>query len=218
MRKYLDITQANCRAILENMALKDEYTLVQKIEDKLVKIIKSDYKEGSHSTYNMKIINPQSGYAYKGGNFLSYHIKENGDIIFSGMIVKFKEKPMYGISLFNMFLKLHNDDIITTGKQVKPWVNRLLVAKKFEPIINDFSIQTYLDEECRIIYIDMKKAMEVTEKKREVSFYENRKVFYKNNGYFLLDMEKRPKEKKLFMSYVSTRYQKVIKENQCKNI
>ena len=64
----------------------------------------------------------------------------------------------------------------------------------------------------------MKKAYEVTEKKREISFYENRKVFYKNNGYFLLDMEKRPKEKKLFMSYVSTRYQKVIKENQCKNI
>lgn len=127
------------------MELKDEYFLLQKIEDKPVNIIKSDYKEDSHSTYNMKIINPESGYAYNGGNFLSYHIKENGNIVFSDMIVKFKNKPMYGISLFNMFLKLHDDDTILTGKQVKPWVNRLLVAKKFQPIVTDFSILTYLD-------------------------------------------------------------------------
>ena len=209
MTSFLDITKPNCRAILENMELKDEYFLLQKIEDNLVKIIKSDYKEGSHSTYTMKIINPVSGYAYKGGNFLSYHIKENGDIIFSGMIVKFKDKPMYGIFLFNMFLKLHKDDRVLTGKQVKPWVNRLLIAKKFEPIVNEFSILTYLDEENKIIYIDMKKAHEVTEKKRGITFYENRKVFYERNGYVLLDMEERPQDKKLFMSYVSTRYERV---------
>ena len=70
MQKHLDVTKPNCRAILEKMALKDELLLVQKIEDKLVKIIKTDDKEGSHSTYTMKIVNPISGYAYKGGNFL----------------------------------------------------------------------------------------------------------------------------------------------------
>ena len=209
MKNHLDITKENCRAILEKMELKDEYFLLQKIEDKPVKIIKSDYKEGSHSTYNMKIINPISGYAYNGGNFLSYHIKENGDILFSGMIVKFKDKPMYGISLFNMFLKLHNNDTILAGKQVKPWVNRLLMAKKFQPIVTDFSILTYLNEKKKIIYIDMKKAHEVTEKKRKISFYKNRKVFYERNGYVLLDIEERPKDKKLFMSYVNTRYERV---------
>ena len=211
MKKYLDITKLNCRAMLEKMNLKDEYFLLQKIEDKPIKIIKSDYKEGRHSTYNMKIINPESGYAYKGGNFLSYHIKENGEIIFSGMIVKFKEKPMYGISLFNMFLKVHKDDKILTGKQVKPWVNRLLFVKKFEPIVNEFSILTYLDEECKIIYIDMEKAHKITEKKRKISFYENRKKFYDKNGYVLLDIAKRPKDKKLFMSYVNTRYERRTK-------
>ena len=214
MQNHLDITKANCRAILEKMELKDEYLLVQKIENNPVKIIKSDYKEGSHSTYNMKIINPKSGYAYKGGNFLSYHIKESGDIIFSGMIVKFKDKPMYGIFLFNMFLKLHKDDNILTGKQVKPWVNRLLIAKKFEPIINEFSILTYLDEENKIIYIDTQKAKEVTEKKREISFYDNRKKFYESNGYVLLGIAKRPNDRKLFMSYVSTRYQRGIEEKK----
>jgi hypothetical protein len=211
MKEYLDITQVNCRAVLENMLLNDELILLQKIEDKPVKIIKTDEKEGSHTTYNIKIINPESGYAYKGGNFLSYHIKERGNIIFSGMIVKFKEKPMYGISLFNIFLKLHKDDNIFTGKQIKPWVNRLLIAKKFQPIVDDFSILTYLDEENKIIYIDMKKALEVTEQKRKKTFYDNRKVFYKNNGYALLDMAQKPKDKKLFMSYVSTRYERVVK-------
>ncbi len=116
MQNHLDITKPNCRTMLEKMELKDEYLLLQKIEDNPIKIIKTDHKEGSNSTYNMKIINPTSGYVYKGGNFLSYHIKENGDIIFSGMIVKFKEKPMYGIFLFNMFLKLHKDDRVLTGK------------------------------------------------------------------------------------------------------
>ena len=217
MKKYLDISKPNCRAILEKMDLKDECFLLQKIEDNPVKIIKSDHKEGRHSTYNMKIINPQSGYAYRGGNFLSYHIKENGEIIFSGMIVKFKEKPMYGISLFNMFLKVHKDDKILTGKQVKPWVNRLLLAKKFEPIVNEFSILTYLDEECKIIYIDTKKANEVTEKKRKISFYQNRKKFYDTNGYVLLDIDEQPKDKKLFMSYVNTRYeQKTINDGDKK--
>ena len=211
MKKYLDITEEKCRDALAKMALKEECFLLQKIEDKPVKIIKTDYQEGSHSTYNMKIINPKSGYAYKGGNFLAYYIKEHGEIVFSGMKVKFKEKPMYGVFLFNMFLKLHKDDNIVTGKQVKPWVNRLLLAKKFEPIIDDFSILTYLDEENKVIYVDMQKATEVTENQRETTFYENRKSFYESNGYVLLDIAQRPKEKKLFMSYVSTCYQRIVK-------
>ncbi len=210
MQNQLDITKPNCRTILEKMDEKDEYLLVQKIEDKLVKIIKTDYEEGSHSTYTMKIINPKSTYAYKGGNFLNYHIKDNGDVVFSGMNVQFKDNPMYGIFLFNMFLKLHKEESILTGKQVKPWVNRLLKAKKFEPIVNEFSILTYLDEERKIIYIDTKKAHEVTEKNRKISFYENRKAFYEKNGYILLDIEERPKDRKLFMSYVSTRYERKI--------
>ena len=209
MNRILDITQKNCRAILEKMELKDDWFLLQKIEDKPVKIIKTDHQEGSHSTYNMKIINPKSGYAYKGGNFLAYHIKEHGEVVFSGMKVKIKEKPMYGISLFNMFLKLHNDDTVLTGKQVKPWVNRLLLAKKFEPIVDEFSILSYLDEENKIIYLDTKKATEVTEKQREVSFYDNRKPFYESNGYEVLDIAQKPKEKKLFMSYVSSTYRRV---------
>ena len=218
MEKYLDITEPNCRAVLENMELKEECFLLQKIEDKPITIVKTDYKEGSHSTYNMKIINPKSGYAYKGGNFLAYHIKESGEVVFSGMKVKIKEKPMYGISLFNIFLKLHKDDNIMTGKQVKPWVNRLLLAKKFEPIIDDFSILSYLDEENKTIYLDIKKATEVTENQREVTFYDNRKPFYETNGYIVLDITQRPKEKKLFMSYVSTCYQRIVKAEICKNI
>ena len=79
--EYLDITKPNSRSILENMELKDEYILLQKIEENPVKIIKSDYEKGSHSTYTMKIINPKSGYAYRGENFLNYHIKERGDIV-----------------------------------------------------------------------------------------------------------------------------------------
>jgi hypothetical protein len=218
MIKYLDITEPNSRAVLEKMELKGECFLLQKIEDKSVKIIKTDHQEGSYSTYNMKIINPKSGYVYKGGNFLAYHIKEHGEVVFSGMRVKFKDKPMYGIYLFNMFLKLHKDDNIKTGKQVKPWVNRLLLAKKFEPIIDDFSILSYLDEEKKIIYLDIEKATEVTENQREVTFYDNRKPFYETNGYIVLDITQRPKEKKLFMSYLSTCYQRIVKAEVYKNI
>ena len=173
MKKHLDITKPNSRSILENMEVKDEYILLQKIEENPVKIIKSDYEKGSHSTYTMKIINPKSGYAYRGENFLNYHIKERGDIVFSGMKMKLKNKPMYGIFL-----------------------------------VDEFSILTYLDEVKKIIYIDRKKAHEVTEKERSITFYDNRKVFYESNGYTLLDMKERPKNKKLFMSYVSTRYER----------
>jgi len=208
MQKYLDITKPNSKNILEKMEVKDEYILLQKIEENPVKIIKSDYKKGSHSTYTMKIINPKSGYAYKGENFLNYHIKERGDVIFSGMKMKLKNKPMFGIFLFNMFLKLHSEEKILTTKQIKPWVNRLLIAKKFQPIIDDFSILTYLDEVNKVIYIDTEKAHEVTEKERQITFYDNRKVFYKRNGYTLLDIKDRPKNRKLFMSYVSTRYER----------
>jgi len=178
MQKFLDITKPNSKSILEEMKVKDEYILLQKIEENPVKIIKSDYEKGSHSTYTMKIINPKSGYVYKGENFLNYHIKERGDIVFSGMKIKLKNKPMYGIFLFNMFLKLHSEEKILTAKQIKPWVNRLLVAKNFQPIVDDFSILTYLDEVNKVIYIDTEKAHEVTEKERSITFYDNRKVFY----------------------------------------
>jgi hypothetical protein len=130
------------------------------------------------------------------------------------MIMKVIDKPMYGIFLFNMFLKLHKYDNVRTGKQIKPWVNRLLLAKKFQPIVDDFSILTYLDEEAKVIYIDTKKAHEVTEKKRGITFYKNRKVFYERNGYVLLDIAERPKDKKLFMSYVSTRYERICVNSQ----
>jgi len=210
MQKFLDITKPNSKSILEEMKVKDEYILLQKIEENPVKIIKSDYEKGSHSTYTMKIINPKSGYAYRGENFLNYHIKERGDIVFSGMKIKLKNKPMYGIFLFNMFLKLHSEEKILTAKQIKPWVNRLLVAKNFQPIVDDFSILTYLDEVNKVIYIDTEKAHEVTEKERSITFYDNQKVFYERNGYTLLDIKERPKSNKLFMSYVSTRYERKV--------
>ena len=54
----------------------------------------------------------------------------------------------------------------------------------------------------------MKKIKSFMEKKRKITFYKNRKVFYERNGYVLMDMEERPKDKKLFMSYVSTRYER----------
>jgi len=46
MKKYLDITKTNSKSILEEMEVKDEYILLQKIEENPVKIINSDYEKG----------------------------------------------------------------------------------------------------------------------------------------------------------------------------